>query len=509
MPTIQENNKRIAKNTLLLYVRLFITMAIGLFTSRVVLNTLGISDYGINNAVAGFVTMFGLLTGSLSSAISRYINVSLGKNDLGQLKTIFSTSLIIMSVMAVIVVAIAEPFGIWFLNTQMNIPEGRMYAANWVLQMSLLSFVLGMITVPYNATIIAHEKMDVFAYISILQVTLKLLIVYMLYVSPFDKLVTYTILFTSVDILIRIIYGIYCKRHFEETHFHWVYDRSLIKNMGSFAGWNLFSSGTIIFNTQGINMLMNIFFGVTANAARGVANQVEGIIKSFVTNFTTAINPQIMKSYASGDVSFMYSLVCRGAKFSFLLMLFFVVPFMFETETILRLWLKNYPPEAPAFLRLSLIGTMFDMLGNSLANAAWATGKIKRYYLFVGTTLCFVFPLSWIAFYVGFPAYTSYIIFSVAYFGVMFFKVNIVNKLTGLPKDMFYKNVYGRIFPVTIISVIIPSLLYVYMTPGLMKDLLIILVCFLSTGVTSFMIGFTHNERVAVVKIINNKLHKQ
>lgn len=227
MSSNAENNKRIAKNTLLLYGRLLLTMVIGLFTSRVVLNTLGISDYGINNVVAGFVSMFSLLTGSLSAAIGRFINVSLGKGDIQRLKTVFSTSVTIMLVMSVIVIIIAEPVSIWFLNNKMNIPDGRMYAANWVLQFSLLSFVVNLISVPYNATIIAHEKMDVYAYMSILDVTLKLIIVYMLYISPFDKLITYSFLFLCVGILDRIIYGIYCGRHFEEAHYHFVFDKSL------------------------------------------------------------------------------------------------------------------------------------------------------------------------------------------------------------------------------------------------------------------------------------------
>lgn len=453
----QANNKRIAKNTLMLYLRLFITMAVGLFTSRVVLNTLGISDYGINNVVAGFVSMFSLLTGSLSAAIGRFINVSLGKGDIMRLKTVFSSSVTIMLLMSAVILVLAEPISIWFLNNKMNIPEGRMYAANWVLQFSLLSFVVNLISVPYNATIIAHEKMNVYAYMSIFDVTMKLIIVYMLYISPFDKLITYSFLFLCVGIIDRIIYGIYCGRHFEEAHYHFVFDKSLLKDMGEFAGWNLFGSGAYLFNTQGVNIVTNIFFGVTANAARGVANQVEGIVKQFVTNFTTAINPQIMKSYAKGDMDYLYSLVCRGAKFSYLLMLLFVVPFMFETETIMRLWLKNYPPEAPVFLRLSMIGTLFDMLGNSTANAAWATGRIKKYYMYVATIGCLVFPLSWALFALGCPAYTSYIVFMVIYFILIFIKVNIIRGLINFNPMMFYKDVLGRVLPTTIVSFIIPE----------------------------------------------------
>lgn len=503
-----DNNKRIAKNTLLLYVRLLLTMVIGLYTSRVILNTLGISDYGINNVVAGFVSMFTLLTSSLSAAIGRFINVSLGKGDIQRLKTVFSTSVTIMLVMSVIMLIVAEPISLWFLNNKMNIPEGRMYAANWVLQFSLLSFVVNLISVPYNAIIIAHERMGVYAYMSIFDVTMKLVIVYMLYISSFDKLITYSFLFLCVGIIDRIIYGVYCDRHFEEAHYRFVVDNSLLKNMGSFAGWNLFGSGSYLFNTQGVNIITNIFFGVTANAARGVANQVEGIVKQFVTNFTTAINPQIMKSYAKGDMDYLYSLVCRGAKFSYLLMLLFVVPFMFETEVLMQLWLKNYPPEAPMFLRLSLIGTMFDMLGNSTANAAWATGHIKKYYMYVATIGCLVFPISWVLFALGCPAYMSYVVFIVVYFILMFLKVNIIKGLISFNPMMFYKEVLGRIFPATIVSFILPAFFYFNMDSSLVRTFIVIVASGLSTVASIYYIGMTKHERERVFHMMVSKIRK-
>ena len=504
--TSQENNKRIAKNTILLYGRLLLTMAIGLFTSRVILNTLGISDYGINNVVAGFVSMFSLFTGSLGTAISRFITVGLGKGDMEKLRVIFSTSVTIMVVMSVIVLIIADPVSIWFLNNKMNIPEGRMYAANWVLQFSLLSFVVNLISVPYNAMIIAHEKMGVYAYMSIFDVTMKLIIVYMLYISPFDKLITYSFLFLCVGILDRIIYGIYCSRHFEEAHYKFVFDKSLLKDMGGFAGWNLFGSGAYLFNTQGVNIVTNKYFGVTANAARGVANQVEGIVKQFVTNFTTAINPQIMKSYAKGEMDYLYSLICRGAKFSYMLMLLFVVPFMFETETIMRLWLKNYPPEAPLFLRLSMIGTMFDMLGNSTAMAAWATGKIKRYYEYVATIGCLVFPISWALFALGCPAYTSYIVFMGIYFIIIFVKVYLIKDLVKFNPRMYYKEVLLRIFPTTIIAFILPAIIYFSMSASLIRTGVVVLASGISTVASIYYIGMTKHEREKALGVVLKKL---
>lgn len=506
MSDISSNNKRIAKNTLLLYVRQLLTMVIGLYTSRVILNTLGISDYGIYNVVAGFVTMFSLFTGSLSAAISRFLTFNLGEGNLAKLKSVFSTSVTIMFGMAIAIVIFAELFGVWFLNTQLNIPTERMYAANWVFHMSILAFAINLISIPYNASIIAHERMDAFAYISILEVILKLVIVYMLYVSLWDKLITYAILMAGVSLVIRGVYSIYCKSQFKECSYHFVFDRSLLKEMGTFAGWNFFGSGAYLFNTQGVNIISNIFFGVTVNAARGVANQVEGVVRQFVTNFTTAINPQIIKSYASRDLAYMHSLICRGAKFSYLLMLFFFVPFMFETETIMRLWLKVYPPDAPLFLRLTLIGTMFDMLGNSTANAAWATGNIKKYYIIIGSVGSLVFPISWICFLFGAPAYSSYIVFAVIYIAVMILKVYIIEDLVSFPPRLFYSDVLKPIILTTIVAFIIPGAFYSLINESLFRRIFVILLSLLSVCISCYLLGLSKSERTKIDLLIKSRI---
>lgn len=499
---LSDNNKRIAKNTLLLYFRLFLTMGVSLYTSRVVLNVLGVEDYGTYNVVGGVVAMFSIFTGSLSAAISRFLTYELGRGDKDKLSLVFSTSLNIQVFMAIAVTILAEIGGVWFLNTHMNIPSGRMVAANWVLQFSILTFAINLISIPYNAAIIAHEKMSAFAYIGILEVLLKLLIAYLLYISPVDKLITYSMLLAVVAISIRFVYSIYCSRHFEECHYRMVYDKNMIKQMTGFAGWNLLGSGAYLFNTQGVNIATNIFFGVTANAARGVAGQVEGVVKQFVTNFTTALNPQITKSYAAGDMQYMYSLVCRGSKFSFFLMFIFAVPFMFETEIIMQVWLKNYPPEAPMFLRLSMIGTLFDILGNSTANATWATGKVKKYYIIVGAVGCLVFPISWLCFSMGAAAYASYLVFIVIYLILVFVKLYIVKGLIDFPVVKFYKEVFLKIIPVSILSFILPSIPHLYMGEGIVRSLIVILTSLLSTILIIYSIGLTNGER----NMVNAKL---
>lgn len=279
--------------------------------------------------------------------------------------------------------------------------------------------------------------------------------------------------------------------------------------MTGFAGWNLLGSGSYLFNTQGVNIVTNLYFGVAVNAARGVASQAEGIIRQFVTNFTTAINPQITKSYAAGDMNYMYSLVCRGAKYSYFLMFFFAVPFMFETETIMRLWLKNYPPEAPLFLRLSMIGTLFDILGNATANAAWATGNVKRYYIIIGGVGCLVFPLSWMSFYLGMDAYASYIVFAVIYLILVFLKLYIIKGLINFPVAEFCKSVFGRIIPVTVLSFILPALVYFNMEESLLRTFVVIAVSCISTMFLVYSIGMTESERTKVIQMIKNKISKK
>lgn len=508
MTQLAENNKRIAKNTLLLYIRLFVTMVIGLFTSRVILSTLGVTDYGVNNVVAGFVAMFSMFTNSLSAAISRFLTFNLGKGDAEKLKTVFSTSVNIMIAMAIIVTIVAEIFGLWFLNSKLNIPADRMYAANWVFHFSVITFAVNLISIPYNVSIIAHEKMDVFAYISILEVVLKLAVVYMLYISPLDKLITYSFLLLLVSVFIRIVYGIYCSRKLEECCYSMVFDRTLLKEMGGFAGWNMLGTACTMFNTQGVNILMNLFFGVVTNAARGIVNQVESVIVQFVSNFTTALNPQVTKSYASGNLDYMHSLMYKGTKFSYYLILIMALPFMFEAEFVLKLWLGEYPEEAPLFLRLAIIATMVDRLGNTTAVAAWATGNIKKYYIIVSATIIFVFPLTYIAYKIGAPAYVAYLIFIIFYFVIMWQKVFILKGLTGFQPKEFLKNVMYPITITTIMAILIPLLTAHYLADNVVGSILQIIISVMSSIVAIYLFGLTKGEKALMMDTIQSRIKR-
>lgn len=497
---MQDSNKRIAKNTILLYFRTILIMLITLYTSRVILNALGVEDYGIYNVVGGVVAMFSLLSGSLSNAISRFITFELGRGDIRRLSVIFSTSVNIQLGLSLLIMVLGSAVGGWFLNTQMNIPDGRMMAANWVLYCSLLMFCVNLISIPYNACIIAHERMAAFAYVSILEVSLKLLICYLIVVSPFDKLISYAILLVFVALIIRFVYGIYCNRHFEECRYRPVYDCSLLKQMGSFAGWQFMSNGCWLLNTQGVNILINMFFGVALNAARGIATQVDGAIQQFVNNFMTAINPQITKDYAAGRIKEMFTLVCRGAKFSYFLLMLFAIPIMLETEYILTLWLKTVPDHTVIFLRLTIIGSMLNMLGGTGLTACMATGNIKRYSIWISSVGILVFPLTWIAFECGLPVESTYFVFIIVYVGVTIVRLYIMKELLHFPPFLFIRKVIVPMLIVTPAATILPLFTANSLAPSFWRLFLTVVVSLISSATSIYLIGLTSNERRAVAK---------
>ena len=347
-----ENNKRIAKNTLALYARMLFTMAVSLYTSRVVLNTLGVEDYGLYNVVGGFVAMFSFFNAAMASATQRYMNFELGRGDNARLHKVFCTSINIHAIISGVVLLLAETVGLWFVYTKLSIPPERFSAALWVYHASVLASVVMVMSIPYNAAIIAHERMGAFAYISVLEVTLKLLIVYMLVVTDIDKLKLYAVLMLLVQLLIRLIYGRYSGRNFAETHYRRMWDGALFREMTGFAGWNLFGNIAAVAFTQGLNVLLNMFFGPTVNAARGIAVQVQNAIKGFCVNFQTALNPQITKSYASDDMAYMHKLIFTSSKFSYYLLLLLSLPVILETPVILKWWLGIVPGHTVAFVRL-------------------------------------------------------------------------------------------------------------------------------------------------------------
>ena len=493
------NNKRIAKNTLLLYVRMLFGMLVSLYTSRVILQTLGVEDYGVYNVVGGVITMFTFLNSAMSSATSRYITFEIGKGNMEQLKKVFSTSLQIHAIIALLIVILGETVGLWFLMNELVIPEGRMDAAMWVYQCSIVSCVVGIMSVPYNADIIAHEKMSAFAYISVLEIILKLLIVYLLVVLPFDKLKVYAVLVLMVGLLIRYIYTRYCHKHFEESHYIHRIDKALLKEMSSFAGWSFWGNLAAILYSQGLNMMLNSFFGPVVNAARGIATQIQHVVTQFVTNFHMALNPQITKTYASGELDKMHSLMFRSARFSFMLLFFLSLPIMLETNYILTLWLGIVPENTVIFARIIIAISLIYTTANPCVIANQATGKVKVYQAVVGGLLLLILPISYIVLKMGAPAYSVFIVHfcveSVAQFARMYMLRNMID----LPLLSYVKNIYLPIMGVVLLSIVLPLLVYSNMQEGFIRLLAVGMTCVLSVAMTSLFIGMTRNERTFLI----------
>lgn len=505
----QVNNKRIAKNTAMLYIRTMFVMVVTLFTSRVILRTLGVEDYGVYQVIGGLVAMFSVISNALSSAISRFITYEIGKGNKERLRKIFSSSVIIQILMSIIFLIIAESIGGWFLHSKMQIPDGRMFAAEWVLHCTLITFCINLISVPYNACLIAHEHMKAFAYVSVLDAVMKLSISYAIDISPFDHLISYVILLMTLSICIRYIYARYCHKHFEESRGRIVFDKSLFKEISGFAGWNFFTNAASVFNNQGVNMLINVFFGVTVNAARGIAQQVEHAVINFVGSFTTAINPQITKSYAAGEMDAMYRLICRGAKFSYLAMLFFALPIMFEAEIILKTWLVKVPDYSVDFVRFAMVLGLQDCLGKACYTASIATGKMKRYAAIYTPVAILEFPLVWIAFKLGADVIWAYYLYIVVRSLCLIVRLYLLKDLLDFNPMTFVKEVYARIALNTALAVI-PSFLVIQTIPeGYLRLVLNLFVGCSSVAIASFFVGLTKVERNVIMSKVKNTLNRK
>ena len=508
---LSSNKKRIIRNTLLLYVRMFLLMLITLYTSRVVLGILGVEDFGIYNVVGGVVAMFSVISGSLSAAISRFITYELGKGDKDKLIKIFSSSVTIQLGLGLIIFILAEAVGVWFLNNKMTIPASRIYAANWVFQLSILTFIINLISVPYNAAIIAHEKMSAFAYISILEVMAKLIIVYMLLWSPFDKLIFYAILMASVALIIRFVYGYYCRRHFEECTYHFIFDKELLKKMFGFAGWNFIGAASAVLRDQGGNIVINLFCGPAVNAARGIAYQVNSAISGFVSNFMMALNPQITKSYATGNKEYMMTLIYQGARLSFYILLILSLPVIINAHYILTLWLKIVPDHTTLFVQLVLIFAMSESISNPLITSMLATGIIRNYQIVVGGLQMMNLPISYILLRYGCIPETVLIVAICISQCCLVSRLYMLRGMIGLSIREYMNKVYFNVLAVTILSAIIPCILSYYLGETFINFIIICIVSVICTFTIIYLVGCDRNERQFVLSkiiAIKNKFKK-
>lgn len=475
---------------------MLLTMAIGIYTSRVVLQQLGIDDYGIYNVVGGFVSMFAIISGSLSTAISRFLTFELGKGHEEKLRNIFSTAIIIQCGMSVLIVVLIESFGIWFVNSEMNISSDRLPAANWVLQCSLVAFVFNMISVPYNACIIAHERMQAFAYISLLEAGFKLGVAFLLFLPVQDPLILYSILIMTVSVMIRQVYWAYCRKHFAESRMTFNIDKAGLKEMLSFSGWNFIGSSSGILKDQGVNVLMNIFCGPAVNAARGLAVQVNNVVYSFCSNFMTAVNPQIVKTYAKGEKERMLGLVRRSSKFAFYLLFILSLPLILEAPYVLDIWLTTVPDRTVGFVRLIMVLALSESLSLPLQFANQATGNIKVYQICVGGIQLLNFPVSYILLYMGVEPESTYVLAICLSQIALVARLLILRKSLGLSIRVFFRDVYLPIIAVIVIAIPVPFLAYtLFDLPRQPEFIVVCMLCFCTCVSAIWFAGLNRNEK--------------
>lgn len=494
------NNKRIAKNTLVLYFRMIFLMVISLYTSRVILDALGVEDYGIYNVVGGFVALFGLISAALTSACSRFLNFEMGKGDGQRQNVVFSTALTIQWTLAIIVFVIAEVVGVWYVNNVMVIPAERLPAANWCFQFSVFNFCMNLITVPYNASIIAHEQMKTFAYVSIYEGVSKLIISFLVYYEPFDRLVFYALMLLILQFIVRFIYRVYCRKHFEECHYKRVFDKPLLKNMLSYSVWHLAGNGAPLLKNQGVNMVLNLFFGPTVNAARGIANQVEGAVHQFSSNFMIAINPQITQSYASGNMAYMFELVEKGTRFSFYLLFVITLPLLFYADTVLHIWLKEVPDYTLVFTQITLISMMVRALSRPMIIAQNATGNVRNFQLTIGFIIMLNLPLSYLFLKIGFGAETVVIIALVIEIIALLVRIFMLRStIPQFEPFNFLTRIIANCISVAIIPVLLIYLLDIFIIHSMMIDFLLMVLSSVFCLISILTIGCTKTERLYVV----------
>lgn len=503
-----QNNKRIARNTLMLYLRMFITIPIGLYTSRLVLEALGVTSYGVYSVVGGIVALFSILTGALSVSISRYLTYEIGKGDKSRLNTIFCTSLNIQIAMALTIMLLAEIVGVWFLNTYMNIPADKMIAANWVFQCSVVTFMVGLISVPYNALIVAHEQMSAFAYIGIVECVFKFLIALGLCHFLFDRLIVYAVLLMVVSIVMRCIYGVYCSKHFEESKYHFILDKSLIKEMSKFIGWAFFGNGVVVLKDQGTNILLNIFGGPVVNAAQGVAMQVNAVVTMFVNNFLMAVHPQITKSYSTKDLPNMHNLIIRASKLSFFILLLLFVPICLNINYILSIWLVNVPPFTSNFIVLILLSSLTQCFTQPILTGVLAEGNIKRFEINLTILYGFNFMVNYILLKIGMAPYCVFAMNVVFALLVLCVLLKQAKDKYEFPVVRFCTQSLGNAAIIGAISIFFSSFININGRVTFVDFLITAAIQVAITGIVVFLFGLNMRERSFIFSSILSKLHK-
>lgn len=503
------NSKRIAKNTVMLYIRMLLMMAVTLYTSRVILQVLGVDDYGIYHLVAGFVTLFSFISRALTTAIQRFLNVALGKGDKEYFQKLFSTSINIFIIFSLIVLLIGETVGIWFVDTQLNIPDGRMDAAKWVFQLSLLVFIAEILRIPYNAAIIAQERMSFYAYISIIEAFLKLGIVFLLQLFMFDKLILYAVLFLMTIIIVNLVYHLYCIKKFPECRYRFVWDKGLFGELFSFSGWSLLGQMSVVGRSQGENFLINHYHSVSINAAQGVSNQVLSAMHKFVSNFQIAFNPQLVQTYAAGEMQEHCKLLCRACKFSYCLFLLFVVPVVFNIDILLSTWLTEVPMYSKEFCVLGLCTYLIMALGNPLTTSVFAHGKIRNFQITTAVVQIIGLFLSFIVLKMGFVPYSIAIVSIIVQVIIFFVRLYFNSKICPIGLKRFFLSIVLPILITTVFSLVLPAVMYIICSNhSIWVALALCAIDALWVLFVVFYIGFSKEERITIKKLVTSKKKK-
>ncbi|MBO5864557.1 MAG: lipopolysaccharide biosynthesis protein [Bacteroidaceae bacterium] len=503
-----EANKRIAKNTMLLYIRMGVMMIISFFTARITLEALGVVDYGINNVVGGLVAMFSIISGSLSASVSRFMTFGLGKGDDKELNIIFSTSINIHIILAVIIVIAIETIGIWFLNNKMVIPTERLYAAHWILQSSTFMFAIGLLSVPYNATIVAHEKMGVYAYFTLFDAISKLAVIFAIKYYGGDKLILLAIISLIPSLIKQFYFWQYSKRNFKECTYHAIWNKRVFKEMFGFAGWNFIGASSAQMKNQGVNIVINMFTNPAVNAARGIAMQVNSIIGEFAGNFMYAISPQITKEFAANNFNRMHKLIFNGTRFTYYLFLLLSVPIFFEVETILYIWLGQVPEHTVLFTRLIIVLSLAEIISNTLITAQLATGKIRNYQIVVGGTQMLNLPISYIFLRLGyFPEIT--VVIAIIISQICFYeRLLFLRKMVNLPSLRYFKEVYLKLILVTALSAIVPAIVYSAIENPTIRFFATCATSLAATISVIYAVGLKKEERSIAIRYIKKIVRK-
>lgn len=505
----QSENKRLVKNTFVLYLRTLVMMFIGFYTSRVILNVLGIDNYGIQNVVGGFVAMFSVVQTTLTSATTRFMTFELGKSDNSNPQKTFGVVMTIHIVLSFIMILLLETVGLYFLNNGLNIPQERMWAANWIFHLSVVAMAIGILNSPYIGLIIAHEKMNAFAYMSLFDVCTKLGICFLLYVTPYDRLVSYSVFYLCTNMITVTIYHLYVRRRFSESKYIFVKDKSQYIEIFKFAGLNFAGGLASMLSTHGTNLLINIFYGVTLNAAMGIANQVKGISTKFVGDFIMALKPQITKEYANGDIVRSMELTFRGSKFSYFLTLVLAIPIITRTSYILQFWLKIFPSEAVLFSQLTIVLTLLVLLSNTIVTEIHASGNVKDANVWIGGLRLLILPLELVALKVYPVFYIVLVVQIIMEVFSLFVRLRILNKITHINHiSVFSKTVFLPILEVTVLSTFVAFVCNLFIPDNFIGLILISGISMTSCCIFIFYFGLSKSEQTTVLSVVKHKLNK-